>query len=154
MRRAFPSEAPALAALHARAFDIPWTARALAGFMGDAGVLSLVEGEPAEGFILLRIMAGEAEVLTLAVDPMSRGLGVGRRLVEAAAVSAGDGGAAFLFLEVAEDNVAALALYRGTGFIEIGCRRGYYRRSGGPPVDALVLKRDLSANASQEGADA
>ena len=154
MRRAEPTDAPALAVLHGRAFETPWSARALAGFMGDAGVLTLVEGDPPEGFMLIRTMGGEAEVLTLAVDPAARRTGVGRRLVEAAVASARAGGAGFLFLEVAEDNAPALALYRRAAFVEIGRRRGYYRRSNGPPMDALVLKRDLAANASQQGSGA
>lgn len=151
MRRADPSEAPALAELHARAFENPWGVKALAGFMGDAGALTLVHGEPAEGFILIRTMAGEAEVLTLAVDPAARRRGVARRLVEVAAGFAQHFGASALFLEVAEDNAPALALYRAAGFVEVGRRRGYYRRAHTPPMDALVLKRDLGANASQQG---
>jgi ribosomal-protein-alanine N-acetyltransferase len=154
MRRARPDDAPALAALHARAFDTPWSARALTGFMGDAGALTLIEGEPPQGFILIRVMAGEAEVLTLAVDPAERRAGVGRMLVEAAAAKAVSLGAASLFLEVAEDNIAALALYRAAGFAEIGRRREYYRRPGATTMDALVLKRALGANASQRGDDA
>ena len=48
-------------------------------------------------------------------------------------------GAASVTLEVAVDNVAALALYECLGFVEAGRRRDYYRRPGGR-VDALVLR--------------
>ena len=149
MRRAVPADAPALTRLHASAFETPWSAKSLAGFMGDAGAITLISGDPAAGFILIRCMAGEAEVLTLAVNSACRRMGMARRLVEAAARVAHDAGAASLFLEVAEDNAAALALYRGGGFAQIGRRAGYYRRNDGPAMDALVLKRDLTANASQ-----
>ncbi len=154
MRRANPDEASTLAALHALAFEAGWSPRALAGFMGGAGAITFVDGEPPTGFILIRVMAGEAEVLTLAVDPAGRRAGVGRRLVKAAVRAAYDLGAASLFLEVAEDNAAALALYWSAGFTEIGRRRGYYRRGDGPAMDALVLKRALTANASQQGGGA
>ncbi len=145
MRRAILDDAPALAVIHASAFETPWTAKALKGFMGDAGAITLVADDPKEGFILIRALAGEAEVLTLAVDPGSRRAGLGRALVEAAALSANEAGASSLFLEVAEDNLAALALYRAAGFEEAGRRSGYYRRANGPPMDALVLRRGLGA---------
>ena len=149
MRRAVAADAPALSLVHAAAFDTPWSARSLAGFMSDAGAITLMAGEPPQGFILIRAMAGEAEVLTLAVDPAARRKGIARTLVEAAALAAREAGAASLFLEVAADNFAALSLYRGCGFGEVGRRAGYYRRGEGPAMDALVLKRDLTANASQ-----
>ncbi|HZC15639.1 MAG TPA: GNAT family N-acetyltransferase, partial [Caulobacteraceae bacterium] len=72
-----------------------------------------------------------------------RRAGVGRTLVEAAAVIAAAAGARALFLEVASDNDAALALYRSAGFARAGQRPGYYRRGAGA-VDALVLRRDLN----------
>ncbi|MDP3371055.1 MAG: ribosomal-protein-alanine acetyltransferase, partial [Brevundimonas sp.] len=54
-------------------------------------------------------------------------------------------GATRLFLEVAEDNMAALALYAGAGFVEAGRRPGYYARPHGRPRDALVLALNLTA---------
>ena len=51
--------------------------------------------------------------------------------------------AARLFLEVAADNAAALALYRTAGMAETGRRADYYRRPGGA-VDALVLSKVLA----------
>jgi [ribosomal protein S18]-alanine N-acetyltransferase len=69
---------------------------------------------------------------------------MGRALVEHGAVEATRRGAARLFLEVAEDNTAARALYAQTGFVEAGRRVGYYARTDGSTADALVLARDLS----------
>lgn len=141
IRAATVADAPALARLHAEAFDEPWSAAALAGLMGDPGGFALWnEG----GFILIRAVAGEAEILTLAVAPAARRAGLGRALVEAAASEAGAAGAETLFLEVAVDNAAALALYRAAAFEEAGRRKGYYARLGAAPMDALVLRRTLT----------
>lgn len=95
------------------------------------------------GFLLGRIVADEAEVLTLAVDPASRRRGIGARLVAAFLAEAAARGAGRAFLEVAADNAAARALYAAAGFAEVARRRGYYRDPAGGAVDALVLARDL-----------
>ena len=139
--KATKDEAQDLAALHAAAFDHPWDAAALQALLAGPGVIALAD---ADGFILIRVVADEAEILTLAVAPGARRQGLGRRLVEVAARQAAGQGAASLFLEVAADNAAALALYQGAGFEPVGRRSGYYPRSGGLAVDAMVLKRPLN----------
>ncbi|MBX3494867.1 MAG: GNAT family N-acetyltransferase [Parvibaculum sp.] len=137
------------AALHALCFDTPWDEPALARLLAMPGTFALAvadagEGAPLSGFVLVRIAGGEAEILTVAVVPPRRGQGLGRRLVEAAAATALAGGAAALFLEVAEDNEPALALYRRLGFREVGARPGYYAR-GQTRIAARVLKLDFGA---------
>jgi ribosomal-protein-alanine N-acetyltransferase len=147
LEAATSADAAAMAAAHAVSFDEPWRADALSTLLEGPGAFAQLIREPRTGtvvgFILARAIAGEAEVLTLAVDPAHRRSGVGRALVEAAAVIAAAAGAWTLFLEVASDNEAALALYRAAGFTEVGRRRAYYRRGKGA-VDALVLRRDLN----------
>ena len=96
------------------------------------------------GFILCRVVAGEAEVLTLAVRPERRRQGIALALVEAAAAFAAQTADAML-LEVARDNPGALALYARTGFVVVGQRAGYYARRGAPAVDALVMRRALNS---------
>lgn len=132
-----------LAALHGRCFTAPppWDAAAFAGFLADPLVFALVEGDA--GFLLGRAVAGEAEVLTLAVAPESRRRGLGRKLVARFLYQARLRGAETAFLEVAADNAAAQALYVRAGFAESGRRRGYYRRPDGGALDALVMQRAL-----------
>ncbi len=84
-------------------------------------------------------------MLTLAVLPEAQRGGKGRDLVAAFARAAAERGAQEAFLEVADDNVAARALYRRAGFEERGRRRAYYATSCGMRVDALVLSRALRA---------
>lgn len=141
IRRANAGEADALAQLHAQAFDDPWDAAAIRGFIESIGVIAL-RGEA--GFILVRALAGEAEILTLAVAPAQRRRGLGRALVDAGAEAARAGGAEAMFLEVAADNLAAIALYDAAGFVRVGRRSAYYRRAGGAVMDALVLRKALT----------
>ena len=128
----------ALAALHAEAFSAPWDARAFADLLAQPGVLLRIE---ADGFILIRVVLDEAEILTLAVRPGARRQGLGRRLVERACVAAKDAGAAILFLEVAEDNAAARVLYARAGFVEIGRRKAYYASPDGRRIDVEAFLR-------------
>lgn len=136
------TEVAPLAAIHAEAFETPWDAASLSALLASPGVFVLAE---VDGFILIRVVADEAEILTLAVRPSARRGGLGARLVEAAVVRAAALGAERMFLEVAEDNAAARALYARAGFHEAGRRRGYYARADGSREDALVLSLNFAA---------
>ena len=130
-----------LATLHAEAFDAPWDAAAFETLLGQAGVhLAEVDG----GFILVRTVADEAEILTLAVRPADRRRGIATDLVARGASVAVAQGATRLFLEVAEDNAAARGLYERAGFVEAGRRPRYYARSDGSWAGALILALTLS----------
>lgn len=135
-----------LAAIHAEAFsgphDAPWSAAAFAALLEQPGMLAL---ESAGGFILMRTVADEAEILTLAVRPTARRAGQGAQLVGGGVAAAAARGAVRVFLEVAEDNAAARALYAKAGFVEAGRRPGYYAGTGGGRRDALLLALDLAA---------
>lgn len=130
-----------LATLHAEAFDAPWDVSAFETLLGQAGV-HLVEA--AEGFILVRTVADEAEILTLAVRPAERRRGIATDLVARGALVAAAHGAIRLFLEVAEDNDAARGLYERAGFVEAGHRPRYYARADGSRTDAVILALNLS----------
>ncbi len=140
IRRVTAAAAADLARLHAEAFAEPWDEAALAGLVGSSGAFALLADD---GFVLVRALAGEAEILTLAVRPAARRRGLGRALVQAAAAGAHEAGAESLFLEVAADNAAAIALYAECGFEPVGRRNAYYRRRTEPAVDALVLRKTL-----------
>ena len=133
-----------LAALHARCFSTPspWSEAAFTSFLTDPLAFLLVEGDAA--FLLGRAVAGEAELLTLAVAPESRRLGLGRKLLARFLYQARLRGAASAFLEVAEDNAAARALYAAQGFAELGRRPAYYARPDGTRIAAIVMQRALA----------
>lgn len=146
LRPAEEADLEALAAVHGLAFQPGWSAEEIADLGSGPGVFGLIiEDEGPIGMILCRAVAGEAEILTLAVDPARRRRGAGRALVEAAAGMAATLGAEEMFLEVAVDNPAALALYEAAGFARVGRRPGYYARTDGADVDAVVMRRELNS---------
>jgi [ribosomal protein S18]-alanine N-acetyltransferase len=99
-------------------------------------------GEQPLGFVLLRAIAGEAEIISIGVRPEARRRGIGRRLLAAALAAATAAGAENLFLEVATDNWQALGLYLSHDFTEVGRRPNYYQRNGGG-IMALVLSKPI-----------
>jgi len=132
-----------MAALHAQSFTTPraWSAVEFDALLDSPGAFFEAV---AEGFLLGRVIAGEAELLTLAVAPEARRAGQGRRLLAAFEAVARDRGADSAFLEVAADNAAAIALYAGAGWQARGTRRSYYQRPDGSRVDALVMGKPLA----------
>ena len=145
LRSATSEDAVALARVHGWAFDSPWPPEAFSALLATPGVFALaaVQGDPV-AFILMRAIAGEAEVLTLAVAPEHRRKGAARALLTAALDLAAAAGSETAFLEVAADNAAGLALYKASGFEAAGRRAGYYARPDGVAADALVLRRTLN----------
>ncbi len=132
--------AETLAGIHAEAFAHGWNAREIAGHMRNPGAFALADTEGG-GFVLGWAVAGEAEIVTLAVRVSARRKGLGMALVAAALELARAGGAQSLHLEAAEDNVPALALYEKLGFVPVGLRPKYYSDGG---VNAVVMRRTLS----------
>lgn len=143
----------AMAALHAACFTTPrpWTEAEFAELLSQPRVFALSEGEA--GVLLGRVVADEAELLTLAVAPGARRQGTGRRLVEGFLAEAARHGAMTGFLEVAAGNRAGLALYRACGFVESGRRPGYYHGPHGIE-DAVVMRRALDRAGPGPGAAA
>lgn len=96
------------------------------------------------GFVLGREIAGECELLTIAVLPDAQGQGIGARLLDRFEQTSRARGAVLLFLEVAADNLSALSLYRRSGWNESGQRVGYYTRLDGSKQDAILMQKHLT----------
>jgi ribosomal-protein-alanine N-acetyltransferase len=79
------------------------------------------------GYAGLAVVAGQADVQTLAVAADRQGQGLGRLLLDDLVAEARRRGAGAVLLEVRAENERAQALYRGAGFERIGLRRGYYQ---------------------------
>jgi ribosomal-protein-alanine N-acetyltransferase len=146
------AHAAVLAALHGRCFEDAWSIQATAEVLGSPGAFAYVALGPAEGseaqplgFALARRIGDDAELLTLCVLPEERRRGVGAALLDEVMARARQMGARRLFLEVAETNGAAQALYAARGFVAGRRRPDYYRGPNRVPTAALELSCDLGA---------
>jgi ribosomal-protein-alanine N-acetyltransferase len=137
------ADARALAALHAGSFQRAWSDGEFVELLRQANIVAhrAAIGGSLAGFILSRMVSGEAEILSMAVGSSQRGKGLGGQLLHLHLRRLAGLGIGAVFLEVAEDNVRARRLYRRAGFREVGRREGYYPESKGST--ALVLRRDL-----------
>lgn len=134
------SDCGELAALHARCFPRGWSAMEIAPLAAQPNSVAFKAGKmPIHGFILVRHAAGEAEILTLAVDPDRRRNGLAKRLVTRAEATVRAFGCGRFFLEVSERNEAARALYDRLGFRVTGMRPVYYADGS----DARVMEKSL-----------
>lgn len=143
----FPEDAAEkLAILHSACFpDDPWEAGAMARLIALTGSFGWLawEGRSPAGFILVRGLGNECEILSLGVVPRWRRRGIARSLLQAAMDEARGRRIPSLVLEVATDNNAASALYAMLGFVPVGRRTRYYRRPDGR-ADALILRLMLA----------
>lgn len=136
------ASAAIMAALHAQVAQ-PRTGRAwgvdeYTQLLATPGTFGLIAGDGA-GFILFRQATGEIDILMMAVRPDMRRRGIGGGLLDAARAHAIATGVRRIVLEVAVDNVAATALYRSRGFIEVARCPGYYVHGVAGAVDASVM---------------
>ena len=121
-----------------------WTRSAYLAELADTRHRHYVAAESDAGELLgwagVRVIADEAEILTVGTVPAARRQGIARLLVADLLDHARERGAQQVFLEVRVDNAAALALYEAAGFEQIGVRRGYYESGR---VDAVTMRRAL-----------
>jgi ribosomal-protein-alanine N-acetyltransferase len=143
-------EAEALADIHGSAFRRMWSADEFAGLLSNRNVVALAIRRVSIfgvrriiGFVMMRIAADEAEILSVAILPKARGRGFGRLLMEEAMRRLYREGARSCFLEVGNDNHAAIGLYRSLGFEEAGARQSYYPDPERGDGTALVMRAQL-----------
>jgi len=135
------AHAEILSALHGRCFEELWSPESMASLFATPGMLGVIATDSTSdqpvGFVLMRAIDGEAEILTIGVLPEARGAGIGTFLLGIMLEEA----VSTVFLDVAEDNGAALKLYQGLDFEVVGRRSAYYKRADGARVDSLTMKR-------------
>jgi len=140
-------DAAECARLHAMAFAYPWNQQEFERLILSSSVIAdgAFDGDDGQltGFVLSRMAADESEILTLIVDPALRRHGIAAGLLDRHIDRQVRYRIRSLFLEVAEDNEPAIALYRRRGFEQVGRRKGYYRMPDSAPVDAIVMRKQL-----------
>lgn len=138
--------ADVLAGLHAACFEHGWdhkTFRDLLGMPGAEALIAVEEGTPV-GFLLTRKAVDEAEIITIGTAPTMRRRGIGRRMLDHRLATLRAEGVRNLFMEVAQSNVAAQALYHSIGFKAVGRRQAYYQLAGGGREDAILMRKELN----------
>lgn len=141
------ADATEMARLHASAFFRGWSVEEFESYLEDASTTPIYVARNAKnqmaGFAVLRVVDEEAELLTIVVSPKWRKKGVGNALMQAVFADLQTTRASKLFLEVDNQNTAALNLYQRLGFAHIGERKGYYPHPDGSAATALVMRREL-----------
>ena len=131
-------------------FSRPWSKKMLAEELDNQCAAFLVAVEPetekAVGYAGLLVVADEGYITNVAVDPSCRRQGMAAQLLQVFDNFAKGNHLAFLTLEVRPSNAAAIALYEGFGFREVGRRRNYYDL---PKEDALILTKYYTEEAAQ-----
>ena len=138
-----------IARIHAACFDEAWNARILSRILAMPGAFAIGArpggpGGDLAGFAIGRVAADECELLSLAVAPAGRGQGLGAMLLDAVLVRAGAVKVRKFFLEVAENNIAALTLYKTRGLTQVRRRPNYYENKDGSHTDALTMRVNLA----------
>jgi ribosomal-protein-alanine N-acetyltransferase len=134
------SDIPAVMNIDRQSLPIPWSEFVWREELSSSFGLYLVleEGGTVSGHIGVKLIFGEAHIMTLAIHPERRRRGFARTLIEAALAAPVSAGVKRIHLEVRPSNLAARALYGALGFVETGVRPGYYGDE-----DALLMTLDL-----------
>jgi ribosomal-protein-alanine N-acetyltransferase len=95
-------------------------------------------------FAVFRLIGSEAEILTVSSHPDVQGRGGATAMFRDALDKLNSLNIQEIFLEVADNNTAALALYTRAGFLKFNTRRNYYTNG----VSAICMKAVLSPRLS------
>ena len=139
-------DAHRLAQLHGAAFHRGWGEAEFDEMLRERNTLvhRLRQGRKVIGFAVSRMAAGEAEILSIAIEAAYRGRGLSRDLLLTHLGHLAGRGVRTIFLEVEENNEPARRLYEWAGFGVVGRRERYYRQASGEQLNALLMRRDLS----------
>ena len=133
-----------VAKIHATCFFDSWGPSIISQVLDMPGTFGLVARRQnyssIVGFALARVVADECELLSLGVASEYRANGAGAQLLTAAMARAISEQARWFFLEVAEDNKAALRMYGAQGLTKVGYRLNYYENADGSKTNALTMR--------------
>lgn len=136
-------------------FAMPWSAESILHDVKDNVVARWLVLDDGEGRVLayagMWLVLDEAHVCNVAVHPSHRGLGYGRRILEALIALAQENGMRLMELEVRRSNTTAQNLYHSCGFIDVGYRKHYYEDNR---EDALLMFREFACESDEEGEEA
>lgn len=132
-------------------FSRPWSRKMLAEELENQCAAFLVAEDSVSGHVLgyagLMVVADEGYITNVAVFPEYRRQGIAAQILQVFLQFAAANHLAFLTLEVRPSNAAAIALYQGFGFEEVGRRKNYYDL---PKEDALILTKYFETGEAEQ----
>ena len=163
VRIAQEADADALADLHSGGFDVAWSSQDLTAMISkpvyDVVLAECDRDYPPLAFGVSQWAGDDIELITLVSAPDHRRKGSAQSVLKALDNLAVSRGSDRWVLDVAEDNAAAIALYKQLGFLPFASRKDYYRREN-MRVDAVIMAQkvgevsarvDISRNAAHTG---
>lgn len=132
---------PQVAALEQTCFSDPWSENSVRGELDNPLSLWLValDGDTVVGYVGSQTVLDEADLMNVAVAPDWRKRGVAQALLHALQMRLLHNGVRSITLEVRDSNEPAIRLYEKLGYVQVGCRRGYYCK---PREDARILRKE------------
>ena len=132
-------------------FSRPWSRKMLAEELENQCAAFLVAEDSVSGRVLgyagLMVVADEGYITNVAVFPEYRRQGIAAQILQVFLQFDAANHLAFLTLEVRPSNAAAIALYQGFGFEEVGRRKNYYDL---PKEDALILTKYFETGEAEQ----
>ena len=130
-----------VAQLEQLCFADPWSEKSIASELNNIWSYWVVAlwDDTVIGYIGSQSSFDETDVMNVAVHPDFRRKGIAESLIETLIKELKNRGSHALMLEVRASNVPAIALYEKLGFLQVGCRKNYYRN---PKEDALILRKE------------
>ncbi|MBR4934072.1 MAG: ribosomal protein S18-alanine N-acetyltransferase [Clostridia bacterium] len=126
-------------------FSDPWTEDSLKGMIcgGYYTILCAIDTDGVCGYVIASSIAGESEILRIAVSPDHRRRGIGAALLDRFIKDRALAGDREFFLEVRASNTPAISLYVSHGFEVCGTRKNYYKS---PTEDATLMRLTMSSD--------
>ncbi|WP_262693673.1 GNAT family N-acetyltransferase [Kordiimonas aquimaris] len=149
MREPTASFFEALSGIHKDAFaaldEEGWSGSSIEDLYNHEGVSFFIAaiGDAPKAFAIVRAVAGEAELLTIATNPQAQNKGLSVVILNKIIAHLKRGRIDRLFLEVRSDNAPALGLYKKAGFKNMGVRKNYYKTRAGVLFDACTLVKNI-----------
>lgn len=137
---------PEVLVIEHRGYPFPWSENVLRDTFKSGTHCWGIEDDTGRlcAYAFVTLVAGEAQVLNICVDPAMQGRGLGRMLMEHVMQVARDELCTIVLLEVRRSNQVARRLYERLGFATLGVRKGYYPATDGQREDALVLGHEIT----------
>ncbi|MBQ4316771.1 MAG: GNAT family N-acetyltransferase [Clostridia bacterium] len=131
-------EAQLASDLESKCLSTAWSKEQILNIPDYAIYVSAFEGDILCGIASMYAIAGEGQIMNLAVRDSYRRRGIANGLMNELILYALNKNCDIITLEVAEDNLSAISLYEKCGFVSVGKRNGFYNGK-----NALIMEKKL-----------